>query len=129
MVQGGIMEKHYVLVSGSTIYKDSEIVNEILGVNVITNRYRSRIETIIDNNIVDLILLEVTNKGSPEVEIIKSVSRKHPDIDIILLGSKEALAKTLSGGVKDAFRTHYRKDMIVERVSALLGKSKSAVGS
>ena len=116
------MEKHYVLVSGASIYKDSEIVNELLGVSVIPNRYRSRIETIIDNYIVDLILLEVTNKGRPEVEIIKNIRRKHPEIDIILLGSKEALARTLSDGVKDAFRTLYRKDLIVERVNALVSK-------
>ena len=116
------MEKHSVLVSGATIYKDSEIVNELLGVKVIANRYRTRIVKILENNKVNLILLEVTNKGRLEAKIIKKVSRKYPEIDIILLGSQEALAKTLSDGVRDAFRTVYRKEMIVERVNALIGK-------
>ncbi len=123
------MEKHCVLVSGPTVAIDEELVDELQkSAKVLKNTDNNQVEAIISERKVDLILLEISKDHSSEVEIIKNVKSRYPNIEIILIdGNKdrELTAKAFSYGAKDAFRKPYKSPLIVERVNAILGRRHS----
>ncbi|MFQ5865746.1 MAG: hypothetical protein ACE5IW_11010 [bacterium] len=120
------MENHCIVISGSTIAMDDELTNELQKCGVVLkNSNNSRIESIIRNRNVDLILFEISQKSGAEVQMIKKIKKGCPNLAIILIdGDRELMAEAFSYGVKDAFRKPYKSSLIVERVNALLGGMK-----
>lgn len=118
------MAKHCVLVSGQTITHDELLQEELEKFAVVLSiRENQQIESILRENKVDLIILEVTNANLHEIEVIKIVKTKFPDTEIILVdgnGDRELIAQAFAFGVKDAFHKPYQRNLIVERVNALL---------
>ncbi len=118
------MEKHCILVSGLTVATDDKLVNELQeNVTVLKNSDNCRIESIISDRKLDLILFEVSKDSPSEVEIIKNVKINYPDIKIIMIngdGNREVISKSFSYGANDTFRTPYKRSLIVERVNAIL---------
>mgnify|MGYP001088952571 CR=1 FL=1 len=120
------MKKHCILVSGSTVAIDEELVDELQkSAKVLKNTDNNQVEAIISERKVDLILFEISKDHFSEVEIIKSVKTRFPNIEILLINGnqdRELTAKAFSYGAKDAFRKPYKSPLIVERVNALLGR-------
>lgn len=118
------MAKNCVLLSGPTIAHDEKLKEELEEFAVVVMRDdNSQIESILGENKVDLIILEISNANLHEIEVIKIVITKFPDTEIILVdgnGDQELIAQAFAFGVKDAFRRPYKRDLIAERVNALL---------
>lgn len=116
------MQKHCVLVSGATISKDSTLI-ESLGntCNVLTNQHSKKIESMLASTDVDMIVLEPSSEFLKEIEIIKNIKNRYQNLMIILIdGDRELFVQAFRYGVKDIFRKPYRREMILERVNALL---------
>lgn len=97
---------------------------------VLTSDDNSQIESILSGNKVDLIILEISNANLREIEVIKIVKVKFPDIEIILVdgnGNQEVVAQAFAFGVKDAFRKPYQTNLIVERATALINSKSGGV--
>ncbi|MFQ5754101.1 MAG: response regulator transcription factor [bacterium] len=87
------------------------------------NKDNTQIESILSNQNVDLIILEIIKKNASELEMIKKVKITFPKIAIILIdGDRELMAEAFANGVNDAFRKPYKSSLIVERVNALLNR-------
>jgi PleD family two-component response regulator len=117
------MQKRRVLVSGSSVSKDEELINALeKTVAVLKNSDNRKIQSILSTDTVDAIILEMSNEIPDEVQIIADVKRQFKQVKIILInGDRELFVKAFHLGAKDAFRKPYRRDMLVERVNALLG--------
>lgn len=122
------MEDKHILVSGQTIASDQKLIRKLeKSAIVLTSNNNSQIESILRDNRVDLIILEISNANLHEIEVIKIVKTKFPVTEIILIdgnGDQELIAQAFAHGAKDAFRTPYQISMIVERVNALLRSSR-----
>ncbi len=118
------MAKNCVLLSGSTIAHDEKLKEELEKFAVVlTSDDNSLIESILDGNTVDLIILEISNANFQEIGMIKIIKTKFPETEIILVdgnGDQELIARAFASGVKDAFRRPYYISLIVEGVKALL---------
>jgi len=116
------MGKYCVMVAGPTITKDDKLVSELQkNAMVLTNSDNSRIESIIQNNRIDLILFEISGKNN-DVEMIGNIKNQFPNIPIIVMnanGDNEVMIKAFASGVIDAFKKPYKYYLIVERVNAL----------
>ncbi len=117
-----VMLKPYVLISGPTISADEELINALEKTTVVLREKDNRkIQTFLENKKIDMILLEPSGEQSQKIEIIKNIKHQFHDVKIILInGDRELFVKAFSFGVKDAFHKPYRRQMLVERVSALL---------
>ncbi len=92
---------------------------------VLKNSDNCLIESIMRNSKVDLILLEISQDGPSEVEIIKNINIQYPNIKIILIngnGNREVVSRSFSYGVNDVFRLPYKRYLIVERTKAIINK-------
>jgi DNA-binding NarL/FixJ family response regulator len=118
------MAKNCVLLSGPTISHDEKLKKELEEFAVVlTSDDNSQIESILRENKVDLIILEMSNANLHEIEVIKIVKTKFPNTEIILVdggANQEIVAQAFAFGVKDAFRKPYKTSLIVERANALL---------
>ena len=117
------MFKPQILISGATIATDVDLVTRLRGVaHVLKSSQNSRIEAIITNEKVSLILVEILKEASSDLKVIKKVKNNFPEVAIILIdGDRELMAEAFSYGVKDAFRKPYKNSLVVERVEAILG--------
>lgn len=116
------MSNSSILVSGPTIAKDEELVNKLQSIAVVLkNSQNTKIETILKDQKVDLILFEMLEETASELRLIKKIKTGFPNIAIILInGDREFMAEAFSYGVKDAFRKPYKCSLIAERVNAIL---------
>lgn len=117
------MAKKCVLLSGPTIAHDEKLKEKLEEFAIVlASDNNSQIESILRGKKVDLIILEVANDNLHEIEIIKIVTTKFPDTEIILIdgnGDQELIAQAFAFGVKDTFRKPYQSNLVVERVNAL----------
>ena len=115
--------RQHILISGSTVAKDDILSNELQKSGTIFKTTdNSQVETILASQKVDLLLMEISHTHS-EVGIIEDVKKKYPDIKIILIngnGVRDVIAQGFQYGAKDAFRKPYKRDLLVERISALI---------
>ncbi|MDR4497544.1 MAG: hypothetical protein MRK02_06425 [Candidatus Scalindua sp.] len=120
------MERHCVLVSGPTVASDDKLICELQkNVFTLTNTDNNRIESILMERKVDLILIEISHGSDSEVEIIKKIKSLYPGVQIILIngnGDRELIARAYAYGAKDAFRMTYKTPLIVEMVKAIVRK-------
>ncbi|MBV6506427.1 MAG: hypothetical protein ILNGONEN_02004 [Syntrophorhabdaceae bacterium] len=118
------MSKYCALLSGPTIAHDEKLKNELEEFAVVLSSCDNRqIESILNDNKVDLIILEIPNANLQEIEVIKIVKTRFPDTEIILVdgnGDQELIAHAFAFGVKDAFRKPYKTSLIVERANAFM---------
>jgi len=125
-----MMKTHCILISGSTIAKEERLYAELeKNARVIRNTNNYRIESILKSNEVHLILVEISNHNNTEIEIIKNVKHKYPDVEILLLngdGDVEIIASAIEKGAKDAFKKPYKIDLITERINAILQQIKDS---
>ncbi len=117
------MFKPQILISGPTIATDVDLVTRLRGVaHVLKSSQNSRIESIITNEKVSLILVEILKEASSDLKVIKKIKNHFPGVAIILIdGDRELMAEAFSYGVKDAFRKPYKSSLVAERVKAVLG--------
>lgn len=90
---------------------------------VLKNSDNARIMSILTNQEVDLILLEVLEGNDSELVLISSLTHQFPELPIVVIdgnGDRHKLAQAFNCGAKDAFRRPYKCDLIIERVNALL---------
>ena len=117
------MEKT-ILVSGSRISSDGELKRKLQkSTSVLINSDNSRIESILDRNDIDIILLEVAVDNGSDLNLIRNIKRRFPNTTIILIngnGNRNVIAKAFDLGANDAFRVPYIRRLIVERVNALI---------
>lgn len=120
------MAKNCVLLSGPTLAHDEKLKEELEEFAVVlTSDNNLQIESILRDNKVNLIILEISIANLHEIEVIKIVKTKFPDTEIILVdgnGDQELIAQAFAFGVKDAFRKPYRTDLITERVKSFLSR-------
>ncbi len=116
--------KKCILVSGATIAGDEELERQLGSTaDVLTNSTNDNVETILKTTKVDLILFEIQFNKQSDVKIIKKVKDQFPELKIIAIdGEQKLVAKAFKYGVKDAFKMPYKRNLIVERVKALLKK-------
>lgn len=123
------MAKNCILVSGPTIAYDEKLKDELGKFAVVlTSDDNSQIESILNDNKIDLIILEISNANLHEIEVIKSVKKKFPETEIILVdgdGDQELIAQAFAYGAKDSFRKPCKGILIVERAKALLRVSRN----
>ena len=120
-----IMEmKPCVLISGQTIAADEKLIRDMeKSAKVLINQQNENIKSILAENQVELILFEMTKEDMLELSIIKNILIQYPQIQIVLIdgsGDQELLAGAFTYGVKDAFRKPYKRDLVVERIFAIL---------
>ncbi|UCE07301.1 MAG: response regulator [bacterium] len=117
------MEKYCVMLSGPTITNDDKLVSELQkSVLVLTNSDNGRIESVMQNSRIDLILFEISENNNHDVEMIGNIKNQFPNIPIIVMngdGNNELMVKAFSYGVIDAFKKPYKHYLIVERVNAI----------
>ncbi|MCK6563026.1 hypothetical protein HUU39_28410 [candidate division KSB1 bacterium] len=110
------MAKHCVLVSGPTIAHDEKLKRELEEFAVVlTSEDNSQIKSILGDNKIDLIILEISNANLHEIEVIKIVKRRFPTTEIILVdgdGDQELIAQAFAFGVKDAFRRPHKRNLL-----------------
>ena len=118
------MKKKYVLISGPTIGRDPQLGTEIQKIAIVLKNADNRqIFSILKNQNIALILFEIVNENLTDIDLIKSIKLKFPEILIVLINgnaNRKLIAKAFEYGVKDAFRKPYRYDLIEERVKGLL---------
>lgn len=117
------MGKYCVVISGPTITNDDKLVSELQKTAlVLTNSDNGRIESIIQNSRIDLILFELSKKNNNDMEMIENIKNQFPSIPIIAMngnGDNEAIIKAFSHGAIDAFKKPYKYYLICERVNAI----------
>ncbi|UCE04731.1 MAG: hypothetical protein JSW07_14030 [bacterium] len=118
------MNKKCVLISGSTIAGDPKLGTEIQkSAIVLKNSDNRQIFSILKNRKVELILFEIIDEYLSDIDLIKDIKTKFPEILILLIdgnGNRNLIGKAFEYGVKDAFKKPYRYDLIEERVKGLL---------
>ena len=118
------MNKKCVLISGPTIAGDPKLGTEIQkNAIVLKNSDNQQILSILKNQKVELILFEIVNEYLSDIDLIKDIKTKFPEILILLIdgnGNRNLIAKAFQYGAKDAFRKPYKYDLIEERVRVLL---------
>ncbi len=118
------MEKPIVLISGSLISRDEQLLSEIkLIAHVYKNAESHKIETILKKTRVDLLLLELLKNNRSGIEIVKKIKKEFPMIQVVLIngnGNRDVIAEGFNDGIKDAFRVPYNRDLIVERINTIL---------
>jgi DNA-binding response OmpR family regulator len=90
---------------------------------ILANKDIHRIESILRQQHVDLLLLEITADRPAEVEIIKRIKKQHPAVAILVIdgdGDHDVLIKAFAYGAKDGFRKPYERKLVVERIQAIL---------
>lgn len=120
------MKNRCVLISGHALSFDEELSGALQKIAVVLKLSDNHwIESFIINNPVDLVIIEISEENSAELELIKRIKNQFPNIIIILIDGdedRELIARAFSYGVKDAFRKPYNYTLIVERVQALLSQ-------
>ena len=120
------MKKRRVLISGHSLSFDEELYGALQKIATVLKISDNHwIEALLAYNPVDLVIIEIAEEKSSELELIKRVKDQFPNTVIILIDGddgREVIAKAFSYGVKDAFRNPYNRDLIVERVKALLSR-------
>ncbi len=121
-----MMKNRCVLMSGRSLF-DDEVLGEALQkiAVVVKSSEKSQIESIMAKKPVDLVIFEISQEHPAEVDLIKRMKKQFPDTIIIVVdgdGDREVIAKAFSYGAKDAFRKPYKRDLMVERVQALLSR-------
>lgn len=119
-----IMSKRYVLLSGRSVAADDDLYEALQRtVQVIKNLENNWIESILRQQPVDLVIMEVSESKLNEIEIIRKIKQNFPETEFIVIGDDKdqpAIAAAFAQGAKDAFRRPYKTNLIVERVQALL---------
>lgn len=83
----------------------------------------SEIDAILESTEVTIVVLEITPDSSVDLDIIKAIKNKLPKIEIILIdGSDDGKirARAFALGARDAFPKSYNRELLVERIQALL---------
>ena len=121
--KGIFMVKYCVMISAPTITNDDKLVCELQkSALILTNSDNSRIESIMQNSRIDLILFEISKKNNHDVEMIGNIKNQFPTIPIIVMnvdGDDELMIKAYIYGVVDVFKKPYKYYLIVERVNAI----------
>ena len=121
------MKKRRVLISGHSLSFDEKLyvaLQKIATVLKISDNHW--IEALLAYNPVNLVIIEISEENSADLELIKRIKDQFPDTVIILIDGdedREVIARAFSYGVKDAFRKPYNCALIVERVQALLSRT------
>ena len=118
------MKKRRVLISGHSLSFDEELYGALQKIATVLKISDNHwLESLLTHNPVDLVIIEISEDNSAELELIKRIKNQFPDTIIILIDGnedREVIARAFSYGVKDAFRKPYDYALIVERVQALL---------
>jgi PleD family two-component response regulator len=116
------MKKPCVLLSGKKISRDAALIAELQKrAEVLSNHDNTAIETVLEAQKVDVIILEVPGLHPGEVEIVQRIKTRFPQTKIIFIdGGRELMAKAFQYGATDAYRKPYRDGMLAERVKILL---------
>ena len=118
------MEKPTVLISGPLISRDEQLLSEIKQIaRVFKNTQNHKIESILKKTRVDILLLELLKNNKSGIDIIKKIKKEFPMIQVVLIngnGNRNVIAEGFNDGIKDAFRMPYNRDLIVERINAIL---------
>ena len=120
------MKKRRVLISGHSLCFDEELYGALQKIATVLKISDNHwLEALLAYNPVDLVIIEIAEENFAELELIKRVKDQFPNTVIILIDGddgREVIARAFSYGVKDAFRKPYNRDLIVERVKALLSR-------
>jgi DNA-binding NtrC family response regulator len=111
-----------VLVSGPLVCKDENLILALKKfATVLTNCNSSKIKSFLNSSNISVIILELANGEPNEVRIIEYIKTQFRNTKIILInGDRDLFVKAFSLGANDAFRKPYRRDLLVQRVIALL---------
>ena len=116
-------EESCVLVSGETVSADKKLIAALRKkVRVKCNSDHRNILTILAKTEIRIILLELSEAHSAaELESIRVIKTQFPSVEIVIInGDMQLIATAFNLGARDAFRRPYRRELIVERLVALL---------
>lgn len=119
-------KKRYIVLSGHSISSDEELYMALQKIaTVVKISDNNRLESVMTDNPVDLVMIEISEENSADLEIVKRMKDLFPETVMILIDGdedREVIARAFSYGVKDAFRKPCRNMLIVERVKVLLNE-------
>ena len=118
------MQKPCVIIYGPTITSDAELIQKLnKHVTIIICLEKDQFEALLETNNVDILLFEITTDSIVNLNIIKTIKRKYPHIEVILIdgiGHRNILARAFASGARDAFPISYNRGLLIERILALL---------
>ena len=116
------MRKHCVLVSGPLISKDNDLIKMLKkAVLVLANSKNRQIMACLAEYTIDAILLEISENAPEEISLIEEIKKHSQHTKIIVInGDRDLFVKAYKLGAKDVFRKPYRREMVAERVIAVL---------
>jgi len=83
----------------------------------------SSVMDVVQKNKIKLLVIEMTKRKS-SIQLIKELKSRFPQLVVLLIddmNDQQFLASAFQLGVKDAFHKPCKIDLLVERVTALLG--------
>ncbi len=118
--------KSHILLCGHTLYHD-KVLHGYLRKKFklyLLSKFENRelFETILIESIT-LVVLEFSKMWESELKIIRGLLIKYHNLIVIVIdgnSSNEAIIKAFYYGAIDVFRKPYRRELLVERIEALL---------
>jgi len=116
--------KSRVLICGAQLVQDKVLLRILKPkMDTLSLEKKNRIETSIQAQHIDMIILELPKILKKDLILIQKVKAKWPDIPVIVVEeeeSRESVIECFKCGVDDYFRKPYKPDLLAERVEALL---------
>lgn len=113
-----------ILLYGSSIINDDILVSGLKKyARILKHNPCSKILKKIYKGDIDLMVMEISDNNNLEFEILKEFKKNYPCIRILLINGKgnlNILAEAFHLGITDAFKKPYKRELLIERVQALL---------
>lgn len=114
------MTNFCILVAGPNISSDSSLLQKLGDdVTLLKTEDYSAVMNMLEKRHVDILLLEVIDSRIYDISLISKAKQIIPDLQVIIVNGDD-IAGAFVHGATDAFSQPYERDLLVERVRALL---------
>ncbi|NIR51692.1 response regulator [candidate division KSB1 bacterium] len=109
-----------VLIAGPNLTTDLILMKQLgEDVTLLKTHDYSKVFSMLKEWSVDLLLLEVRDSKTTDISLVSKVKKTSPDLPIIVINGDD-IAGAFAQGATDAFPKPYDRELLVERVLALL---------
>lgn len=124
VTKGIIMNQRVIIISGPSLFQDKSLYNGLIINNtVLNNNNNFKLESILKEKTVHCIVVEINNDDPFEIENIKNIKKKFPDINMILIEedrTRDNIARAFQMGASDVFSKPYKLELLLERINAMM---------
>ncbi len=114
------MPKPCVLIVGPEISSDLALIERLSNeATLLPIRDYTSARGILEQQGVDLLLLELRKEASFDISLVSTAKQIRPQVSIIVING-EGLADAFARGASDAFPRPYDRELLVERILALV---------